>query len=274
MRPSRAGCDTYRVTDDRAPTPRPSYAEATDHGLAQLVPDRGGRPGWTLLVDGVAQSHVRLDDARRLEFAYMRQLASVVDAVADAHDVLHLGAGAMTMPRYVAATRSGVKQLVVERDSGLIDLVRRHLPWSTDAGITVMVADARDAVEALLDDAYDLIVADVYQAAQMPGRVASVEFARTIRRVLRETGRYVTNVVDLPGLTLSRVQAATLRAVFVDVALIADAGMLRGRRYGNVVLSAGSSPLPRLRVERGQRVLDGAALEEFVSGTGPLTETG
>src|SRR5437764_1146294 len=85
-----------------------------------LVPDPRRPAGWTLLVDGVPQSYVDLDDPRYLEFEYMRRLASIIDAAAPPGvplRVLHLGGGALTMPRYVAATRPGSRQRVVELDA-------------------------------------------------------------------------------------------------------------------------------------------------------------
>src|SRR5690349_11154884 len=99
-----------------------AIAEPVDLGYAELIPDRDRPDGWTLLVDGVPQSHVDLSNPRYLEFEYMRRLASVVDAAGPAGArlrVLHLGGGALTLPRYVVATRPGSPQRVVERDAAL-----------------------------------------------------------------------------------------------------------------------------------------------------------
>jgi spermidine synthase len=169
--------------------------------------------------------------------------------------------------------------VVVERDPALVTLVRRELPL--DAELRIVVADARDAIEAQIEDHFDLVLADVYQGAQMPARVASVEFAEQAARALGPDGFYAVNVTDLPPLVLSRAQAATLRSAFADVCLIAGHGMLRGRRYGNVVLAAARRPdrLPvgRLAVRaardpvRGQ-VVHGAALDQFIAGTRPVTD--
>ena len=52
------------------------------HGFAELVGDPDRPRGWTLLVDGTAQSHVDLDDPEHLEFEYVRRLAHVVDLMA------------------------------------------------------------------------------------------------------------------------------------------------------------------------------------------------
>jgi hypothetical protein len=259
--------------------------EPVDLGTAALVPDRDRPDGWTLLVDGVAQSHVDLSDPTYLEFEYMRKLAAVADAAGPSGSplrVLHLGGGALTMPRYVEATRPRSRQRVVERDAALIALVRRVLPLPRGADLRVRVADARAAVESTRDAVYDLVIADVYRGAQMPGTVSSIEFAEQVARVLRADGLYAVNIADMPPLAFSRIQAATLRAVFADVCVIAEAGTLRGRRYGNVVLAAatrpGGLPIERLAVAARRdpfpsRLLHDESLDRFIAGARPMTDT-
>ena len=105
--------------------------QRVDTGVAELVGDRDRPGGWTLLVDGTPQSHVDLDDPQYLEFEYMRRLGHLADLAAPAGEplrVLHLGGGALTLARYVAATRPGSGQLAVDSDAALVDLVRRLLP--------------------------------------------------------------------------------------------------------------------------------------------------
>lgn len=254
-------------------------------GTAELVPDNARPDGWTLLVDGVPQSYVDLDDPRYLEFEYMRRLAAAVDAAAPAGAplrVLHLGGGALTMPRYIAATRPGSGQLVVERDAALATLVRRVLPLPRRAGIRIRTGDAREQVEALPDDRFDLVIGDVYAGAQMPRSVASVEFAAQVARVLADTGWYAVNVADLPPLAFSKIHAVTLATAFADVAVLAEPGMLRGRRYGNVVMVASVAPagLPVTRLSNAVRrdpfpgrVLHGGDLATFVGGAKPARDT-
>ncbi|RKR85821.1 spermidine synthase [Micromonospora pisi] len=262
---------------------QPRAAARSSAATTELLIDRFRPGGRILLAEGVPQSYVDLGDPTYLHFDYVRRMASVVDAAAPGGAplrVLHLGGGGFTLPRYVAATRPGSAQTVVERDAALVTLVRRELPLPTD-DIRVRVADARDALRTEIDGDYDLVLADVYQAARMPEHVASVEFAAEAARVLRPDGIYLLNLTDLPLLAFSRVQAATLRAVFADVALIASRAMLRGRRYGNVVLAAATQPqrLPVARLaSRAARdpvpggVLHGASLDRFVAASRPVTD--
>ncbi|WP_091556731.1 spermidine synthase [Micromonospora pattaloongensis] len=258
--------------------------EPVELGIAELVPDPAHPDGWTLLIDGVEQSYVDLADPTRLRFAYVRRIASVLDAAAAPNRplrVLHLGGGALTLPRYVAATRPGSAQRVVERDAALVALVRRELPLSADAGPRIDTADARDAIQRITDERYDVVVADVYRGAQLPAHLAGTGFAAEVARVLTPDGIYAVNLTDAPPLAVSRTHAATLRTVFADVCLIADAALLRGRRYGNVVFAAALRP-QRLPVARlaavarrdpvAGRVLHGPDLDAFAVGARPVDD--
>nr|WP_030503039.1 fused MFS/spermidine synthase [Micromonospora purpureochromogenes] len=247
-----------------------------DTGLAELVPDRD-RPGsWTLLLDGAPQSHVDLNDPSHLEFEYVRRLAAALDLVAPASAplrVLHLGGGALTLPRYVQATRPGSTQRVSEVDGALVELVRRELPWPSDPRLRVRVADARATLTSSRDGAYDVIVADVFAGARTPAHLTSVEYAAEVARVLAPGGSYLANVADGPPLRHARAQVATVRTVLPRACLVGDAAVLRGRRYGNLVLVASrvEPPVPELaRRAAGDwfpgRVLAGAELDRFTGG--------
>lgn len=251
-------------------------AARVDSGLAELSPDPDRPHSYTLLVDGAPQSHVDLTDPTHLEFEYVRRMAIVLDLAAPAGKplrVLHLGGGALTLPRYVAATRPGSTQRVVEVDAALVELVRRELPWPADPRLRVRVGDARQVLATCHDAAYDLIVADVFAGARTPAHLTSVEFAAEAARVLRPDGRYLVNIADGPPLRHARAQVATVRSVLPEGCLIADSAVLRGRRYGNLVLVAGRTAPPVAELTRRAagdwfpgRVLYGAELDRFVGG--------
>ncbi len=251
---------------------------AVDLGTAELVADPRRPAGWTLLIEDIAQSYVDLADPLHLEFEYTRQIADVLDAAAPARRplrVLHLGGGALTLARYVAATRPGSRQQVVDRDRALMSLVRKVLPLPGGSGVRIRIADAREAIDAAPAGGYDVVISDVFRGAQMPAAVSSVEFATGVARALRPRGLFVVNVTDMPPLAFSRRQVATLRAAFPDVCVVSHPAMLRGRRFGNVVLAAstvdGGLPVSRL-VGGRSRFLHGEALDRFVSGARPIQD--
>ncbi|MET7955217.1 fused MFS/spermidine synthase [Streptomyces sp. NPDC005317] len=248
----------------------------TDHGTARLLPDVDRDRAWLLTVDGSPQSYVDLDKPEHLEFEYVRRLGHVVDRAAAPGaplDAVHLGGGALTLSRYVAATRPGSRQDVAEADRGLAELVRDHLPLPDGADVTVHGADARAWIEKAPEGSADLLIADVFGGSRVPAHLTSVEYARAAGRVLRGDGVYAANLADGAPFGFLRSQLANFAAVFEDIALIAEPAVLRGRRFGNAVLLASHAPLdvpPLTRLCAADvfpaRVEHGAALRRFVGG--------
>ena len=320
----------------------------------------------------------------------MRRLGHVVDLAAAPGQpvrVLHLGAGGLTLARYVAATRPRSSQLVAEVDGALVDLVRRVLPaglpghtgrrpggprqgsagyvearnegpaepgpaeagsaelgpagrgsagpgpadpvpaarqpasqragpgqsvpeqamsaragtsgtgqaGSRRAGIRqgrrrtrsrqagrlrIRVGDARQILEQVPAGSFDLVINDVFAGGRTPAHLTSAEFAAAACRALSQGGVLGVNAADGGALAHARAQAATVRAVFPDVCVIADPAVLRGRRFGNLVLAASRTPLPVAALTRlaaadpfPGRVLHGADLVKFIAGARPVTDS-
>lgn len=251
-----------------------------DHGTARLLPDVDRERAWLLTVDGAPQSYVDLDAPEHLEFEYVRRLGHVVDCAAEPGeplDVLHLGGGGLTLPRYVAATRPGSWQQVADADHGLLGLVAEHLPLPEGSGITVHAADARARLEETAPGSLDLLIADVFGGSRVPAHLTTVPYARAAARALRPDGIYAANLADGPPFGFLRSQLATFAAVFGELALIAEPGVLRGRRFGNVVLVASRTPFDIRALARrcagdafAARVEHGEALEAFVNGARPV----
>ncbi|MFB6955940.1 spermidine synthase [Streptomyces sp. NPDC056309] len=259
-----------------------AVTEQVDGGLAQLIPDRERARGWTLLIDGAPQSYVDLDDPVYLSFEYQRRLGHVIDLAAPAGrpvHAVHLGGGAFTLARYVAATRPRSTQQVVERDAALVQLVRRELPLDSGARLRVRSVDAREGLAKVPDGWADLVIADVFSGARTPAHLTSTEFLDGVRRALRPGGVYAANLADGPPLTHLRGQIATAAARFTQLALVADPTVLRGRRFGNAVLVASDLPLPVAELTRRAatdphpgRVEHGRALTDFTGGAVPVTD--
>lgn len=212
--------------------------------------------GLTLLVDGTAQSHVDAADPTHLFFEYVRRIGHVIDAVGlpgEPLRALHLGGGALTLPRYLAATRPGSVQHVVDIDGELVDRVLERLPLPAGADIAVEIGDAASVIGGLRAvPPFDLVVVDLYQRLQAPAFVETPAFMGGCLELLSARGLLVVNVADAEGLSRLRAQArAVARAAPSAELLVAgDASVLAGTEEGNTVLVAGPAGLPDGLVER------------------------
>jgi spermidine synthase len=252
---------------------------------AVIEPDRWVPGSFTLTVDGTPQSHVNIDDPSELFFEYIQRMGHVIDELGSPGapiTAVHLGAGAFTLPRYIEATRPGSRQQVVEIESDLVDFVRSNLPWSPRASIRVRHGDAREVLAKFPPGrrgSVDLLVIDIFSGARTPAHVTSQEFYRAAVELLSDEGVVLVNVADGPGLAFARGQVATLSSVVADVAMLAETQILKGRRFGNVVLVGSRTTLPLEWMPRllaggphPSKVVAGAELRSFIQSAPIMTD--
>ncbi|WP_134765954.1 fused MFS/spermidine synthase [Nocardioides sp. 1609] len=200
---------------------------------------------FRVVVDGRDQSHVDLADPTRLAFDYVRRMGDVLDAVAPAGTpvrVVHVGGAGLTLPRYVAATRPGSPQVVLEPDEELTALVRAELPLPRRSGIKVRPVDGLAGVAALRDGYAGAVVVDAYADGVVPEELTAAPFLHDLARVLAPGGVVLLNLADRAPFARGREAVAGLRATVGRVLLSAEPATLRGRRAGNLLLVAGAGP--------------------------------
>jgi spermidine synthase len=267
----------------REPSEDP-HTRLSDGSLARILAS-GFASGYELVVDGTPQSHVDLDDPTHLHFEYVARMGAVIDRLrmpGQPLTAVHLGAGALTIPRYVEATRPGSRQQVVELEPALWDLVRENLPLPRGAQIRVRIGDARATLGRLpagLVGAADLVVSDVYSGAQTPAHLTTVEFFTEAARFLAPDGVLLVNVADGAGLAFARREVATVQAVLEHVIVLAEVQTLKGRRFGNLVIAASRQPLPTEWLPRlmaagphPAKVAEGREVDEFARGARVATD--
>lgn len=225
-----------------SPPPLPHSVTLRNSGLTATISKDRFVPGSLLLTVGTTpQSHLHLGDPTSLQFEYIQRIGHVIDLIAPGKKpltVVHLGAGALTLPRYVAETRPGSRQQVVEWEEDLVDLVRAHAPLDPTWSIRIRYGDARDVVAKLpegLKGSVDLVVVDLFAGDHTPAHLTSVEFYQAISPLLHERGFVVVNLVDGPGQRFAKSQWATLSSLWGFVGVVGEAGVVRGRRFGNLV---------------------------------------
>ena len=268
----------------RAHVEEPAQVRLGDGSIARVVPSRFAG-GYELEVDGTPQSHVDPGDPTHLHFEYVARMGAVIDRLrlpGQPITAIHLGGGALTLPRYIAHTRPGSRQQVVELEQPLIDLVRAQLPLPRDAQVRVRIGDARTVAAKLpagLQGAADLVVSDVFAGAQTPAHLTTVEYYRVLAGLLAPDGVLLVNVADGAGLAFARRQVATVRAVLPEVIVLAEVQTLKGRRFGNLVIAASAAPLPVEWLPRlmaagphPAKVAQGDEIDAFARGAAVVTD--
>ncbi|MFE5835639.1 spermidine synthase [Arthrobacter sp. NPDC056493] len=233
-----------------------------DTGDCELIADQDNSTGWLLRINGVMSSHIDLADPLFLDFEYMRWMSALIESRWPPETKprlrgLHLGGGACSLARYFHAAYPDARQVVVELDGKLAEYVRGWFDLPKAPLLRLRVGEARAVTETLTPDTRDFIIRDVFAGAATPLPLTTAEFNGHVRRVLAPGGIYVVNSGDGPELKNAREDAATIAAAFEHTLIIADPAMLKGRRYGNMVMAGSDQPFdddPQL----ARRLLGGA----------------
>ena len=256
--------------------------EETVYHCAEIVADDERAGGRLLLLDGVGHSYVDLDDPTHLEFDYVQSIASLIDTAFPAGEALtgyHLGAGGLTVPRYLDVVRPGTTSLVSEIDPGVVSVDTERLGVETSESLKVRVEDGRLGLGRLDAATYDLVVGDAFGGVTVPWHLTTREAVAEVRRVLARDGLYVMNLIDHGDVAFARAEVATLAEQFDHVAVGSQPATLAFEDGGNLVVVAGdravdvSAWIERM-AERGLEydVIDGPQVEEWVGDADVLTD--
>lgn len=246
-----------------------------DSGIVQMIPDGYNTDGWILFLGGVPSSHVVLGKPEFLGFEYMQWMAQGIQAFSSQHldanrlRVTHLGGAGCSMARYLAHVYPRSRNTVVEIDAALAMLVREIIDIPRAPRVKIRVGEARAVTNGFVDHSRDIIIRDVFAGRTTPWPLTTVEFFRECARALAPNGLYVANIGDHADLRGVKAELAGMSEVFPHLGVIADPPMLKGRRYGNVVVFGSQVPLPEGEAAAAIRrtILGGAMPAQYHTGT-------
>jgi len=252
----------------------PPCERETAYFCMRVEPDAERSSGRSLILDQVRHAYADLEDPTHLELRYVRLVESVTETMATGPlDVLHIGGGGFTYPRYLQAVRPGSQQMVLEIDGELVDVARDQLGLNDEAGLDIRVGDARTALADLPTDGFDLIVGDAFASTSVPWHLTTVEVMAQLHRMLRPGGVYVMNVIDGGESRYARAQLATLAEEFDHVEAIVPPDGIPGDSRVNQILVASQAPLATIRPAAADGVvLNEQKVRDYVDGADPLTD--
>ncbi|HLS01091.1 MAG TPA: fused MFS/spermidine synthase [Beutenbergiaceae bacterium] len=261
----------------------------TSSSTVELTSDIDGN-GVTLWINGTESSHHDFYDPTNLKFEYMQYFQAILRS--ELHTtppttydqgrprVLHIGAAGCTMARAIHAEWPSAHQVAIEPDEELAAKVRTWFNLPRSPHLRIRVQDGLEALEDAPEGRYEFIIRDAFIGAKIPAHLATTGFVQQAARVLGPHGVYMANCADHPPLTLSRREVATAQEAFPFVSAVVEPGVLRGRRYGNVIIIGSKLPLPshldrKLRtLPTTARLLTGTSLRRFVGDHKPISSVG
>ena len=262
--------------------------EESAYFCVAVLDEPGSTTGRILWLDTLPHSHVDPSDPTRLAFTYTAWYGDAIGALApDGRPLsaLHIGAGGLTMPRYLRSEHPGSTQLVLELDPLVVDVAERRLGFAPGEDVRIVTGDARRSVAALAAEVragrvpegvpFDLVIGDAFGGIAVPWHLTTREFTADLHALMAPDGLYLLNVIDHGTRDFLRAEVATIADVFAHVAVL-ERGDGRG---GNHVVIASDSPLPLDAVAARNRnrartdvLVVGDALRAFVGDAAVLTD--
>lgn len=254
-----AGGESAVTIDDVAARLPASVRLSASGTLAELRRDDITDAGVVLAVDGAEQSHVEVGDPDVLLHDYTVRKAAILRTAARElltptarGTALHLGAGALTMPRWTAHHAPGLTHAVVDVEPELVGFVLEHVPM--DPAPRSIVADAATVFDdgaALAGERFDLVLVDLFNSSEAPESLTSTAFHRATLDATAEGGLLLMNLGDEPPMDFAAEQvrrvaeALKLSSAAEDgddmlwerLLLSAPADVVAGEAEGNLVLA-------------------------------------
>ncbi|MDR1852103.1 MAG: fused MFS/spermidine synthase [Propionibacteriaceae bacterium] len=253
--------------------------------MSEIVPVPGAGNAFLVTAGTTEQSWVYLDQPLLLEFEYVQRIAEALEATVltrpatERIRVVHVGGGGLTLPRYLAARRPHSAQIVLEPDTDLIEQVRSRLPLPPNSGIKIRPIDGLAGIAEMPDDYADAIILDAFNAARIPGELATLEYFADLARVLRPAGVMIMNLTGKSPFDWVRRALAGLAETWPKLAVSAETPVWKGRRFGNFVAVASATGLPVDRLDDvlaraafPHRLVYGATLKHWIGRAQPFTE--
>lgn len=227
--------------------PKPCLTETSYH-CVNVTPVAGYPNGRYLYLDTERNSFVDLtSDSDLGTFNYYRWIAGVIesDKPYSPLNMLVIGGGAFTLPKWLQSVRAGSRSTTLEVDSQLIQFDKQYLGLITSPSLRAVAGDARLTIRRQSTSSQDIVIGDAFSGLTVPWQLMTEQFIHEIRRVLTPNGFYVINMIDFHPLSLLRAEIATIKTQFTNVRLITKADSNGKPAGGNVIILASNFSLPK-----------------------------
>lgn len=142
---------------------------------------------------GGAQSGIDRQQPEELLFWYT-QFAAQLTLNQKPERVLVLGGGVFTLPSYLAKELPDTQIDAVEIDDTLEPIAQKYFGYEPQPNLNLIFEDARTYVNQA-EDAYDVIIVDVYGDTTMPFSFVTSEFGKEIDRLTSSDGIVIVNAI-------------------------------------------------------------------------------
>jgi spermidine synthase len=175
----------------------------------------------TLFLNGIPQSSMYLDNTTKLVYPYTTFFNLGMQIKPNSTQVLFVGGGGFSGPKFFLATYPHVHVDVAEVDPDVIDTAMKYFAVSPNPRLTVFNEDGRVYLSET-SKTYDIIILDAYAKSYVPFQLLTQEFLRLVASHLNPDGVVISNLIgSVYGSTsdLARAEYRTATGVLNNSAL-------------------------------------------------------
>jgi len=199
----------------------------------------------TLFLNGIPQSSMFLNDTTKLVYQYTTFFSLGMQINPNATQVLFVGGGGFSGPKFFLATYPHVHVDVTEIDPDVIDTAIKYFAVSPNPRLTIFNEDGRVYLSET-SKTYDVIILDAYAKSYVPFQLLTQQFIRLVASHLNRNGIVISNIIgSLEGSTsnMARAEYRTATDVLNNSAIF-ETGIYSPLVVQNLLLVFASSPTP------------------------------
>lgn len=145
-----------------------------------------GPGGW--------QSGSFLNGSSELVFWYTKKIAEITEQAPKRDNILILGGGAFSLPRYFSEKYPDAAITVVEIDPVLSDIAQEYFFYKPKQNVTVIAEDARAFLEKNAT-VYDTIIVDAFGDTSVPYTLTTKEYSAALKKATSEHSQVIVNLI-------------------------------------------------------------------------------
>jgi len=191
---------------------------------------------------GGIQSSMLLADPARLDLRYSQAMIAALALHRDPREVLLIGLGGASIPKFLQKHYPDLKVDIVELDPDVVRVCQDYFEFRGSPGVRVIVMDGRMYLKRT-EKRYDLILLDAYAADRIPFHLTTVQFIQLVKSRLKPGGVAASNLWERAVNRFYLAELKTFQATFPQVYLLPAA------QSGNIIVFGTMDQEPVTRKE-------------------------
>jgi spermidine synthase len=139
------------------------------------------------------QSSMVLDDPAALDLRYSRTMMAAMAMHPDPRDVLLVGLGGASIPKFIQKHFPDVRLDIAEIDPDVVAVCQKWFDFKGAPGTRVIVMDGRMLLKRS-EKQYDVIMLDAYASDRIPFHLVTREFIELVKSRLKAGGLAASNL--------------------------------------------------------------------------------